>query len=321
MFGFPTATIDRFTPAVEEIYLPSFTSFEGDLEIELDLANKTVAVSSDLPRSFRLKQLFSQQSEAVDSKYIVLDLRINSPQNWAHAITNHLPIALLIKRMLQDVNKPLMLVFPANISAKILQVFRMCGFQCLATYASVEGLICKFKLTPWISIRGERSDIVRQGLQGTELLEALESSEVGAERVFLSRRGKRTISNENEIVSFLEARSFKTLYMEDYSPLEQLAYIAKANEIVSVHGAALGPMIIRSAFSSQPYKLVEIFSPAHVGTAWRMIAIQQGAGWAAVRGKIWPDLLGKKADFVSNMSNFEVSTDSLRLALSSLEID
>ncbi len=322
MFGFPTATIDRFSPDVEEVYLPAAVSLDGELRLELDLGGFGVSKSATQPRLERLKSLVSDQTLELDSSQIVLDMRINSPQNWAHAITNHLALSLLIKDLLKDIDKKLVVIFPANISSKILDVFRLSGFSCQATDSGVKGYICKFSLSPWISIRGERCEVIRSGLKSTELVAQVEASEIKEDKIFLSRRDKRTITNESEVVDYLEARGFKTLYAEDYTPIEQIAYIANASQIVSVHGAALGPMIVRSALTEpKNYKLIEIFSPAHVTNVWRMIASQQGAPWAAVRGRVWPELVQDKADFVTNMRNFEVSLDSLQSAISHLEMD
>lgn len=321
LFGFPTLTVNRYSPEVEQIYLPSASSVEGDLTIELDLKNSTISHSQVLPRLSKLKLSVSKESQHLSSDQIGLDLRLNSPQNWAHAVTNHLPVALLVKRLLADVDRAIVVIFPADVSNKILEIFRLSGFICLATHAPVSGYICNFSLKPWVSIRGERCDIVGDGLQGTELVKKLAASGAHEDRIFLSRRKTRTITNEKEVIEHLANLGFKTLYIEDYSPVEQIAYIANAREIVAVHGASMGPMIFRNAYAAtQTYKLIELFSPAHVTGAWRSIAWQQGAKWAGVRGRLWPELVKDGADFVSNMSNFEVSLDSLQSALSYLEV-
>lgn len=322
MFGYPSATIDRFAPGVEEVYLPAATSLEGELKLELDIDNISTSDPSTQSRSSRIKGLFTKERRTLDRGQIGLDLRVKSPQNWAHAITNHLALSLLIKAMLKDLDAPLVAIFPANISNKILDIFHLSGFLCLATDAPVEGIICKYSLEPWISIRGERCGIIRSGLKDSELVEKLTRTNISEDKIFLSRRTTRTITNEAEVVKYLEQRGFKTIYAEDYSPLEQLAYIVNAREIISVHGAALGPLIIRSAVEGlSNYKLIEIFSPAHVTNVWRLIASQQGASWAGVRGRVWPKLVEPNANFVTNMSSFDVSIDSLESAMSSLEIN
>lgn len=60
-------------------------------------------------------------------------------------------------------------------------------------------------------------------------------------RLHLARRrsGRRNIVNEAEVRAALEARGYETVYMEDLDLADQIALIAKASEIVGVHGSQL----------------------------------------------------------------------------------
>lgn len=315
LIGAPTRTADRVQPVAEEIHLPATSSAPGNFHLSLAL-QPTVTTPTQLSRRERLKQWVSGDRKPieVDLSSIVLDLRYRSPENWAHAITNHLPLALIVREQLAEINKPATVILPKSISGKLVELFQLFGFDTLVTDRPVRGLVARYEVSPWIALRGIRHQVIARHLP-----ESLNTGTPGKfdtpTRLYVSRKDTRKLKNEQEVWATLQARGFTRIFAEEHSLLEQIRYLCGAEEIVAVHGAALAPLIFRNpGIGHKPYRLLEIFSPAHVTTVYRILAQQTGGSWIGVRGDIWPELLGPKASFTSNLRDFHVSLESLNLA-------
>lgn len=322
IFSYPSRLIDRAVDYIEEILLPEAKTQEGRLEIELS-DQPTVSNNRD-PAGLK-KRAMAYIPGAEISKPLLLedrvtiDLRYRFPGNWAHALTNHLPLASLIANLLDLEAKDITLIFPKNISPQILLIFNLCGYPTINTDRPVVSRNCRYNLSPWISIRGGRTSIIRDCLNSEALFKKIHVPENTLRKIFISRRSTRTVINEEDVEKYLTNLGFVKVYMEDYSGLEQLSLIFHAQSIVAVHGAALGPQIFR-VLSGQPYQLLEIFSPAHITDVYRVISHQTNGQWCGIRGKVWPELVRDKANFSNNLKNFEVSLDSLDYAMKKLSI-
>lgn len=323
LFGYPTRLIDRAVNYVEEIVLPEARTLSGELKITSH--QKALITKNRDPEGFKMKALSyipgsSSSKPLTMESAVTIDLRYKFPGNWAHALTNHLPLSILIADLLELEYSEISLIFPLGISQNILQIFRLSGFNTINTDNPVFSRNCQFHLTPWISLRGTRADIIRNGLSHCPLIKQLQASPKLYDKLYVARRNTRAIINETEIDEYLTRFGYKKVYMEDFSALDQLSLIFHAESIVAVHGAALGPQIFK-VFSGKPYKLLEIFSPAHITDVYRVISHQTNGQWCAVRGKIWPELVSTKANFGNNLRNFEVSINSLELAMQKLNIN
>jgi len=291
-----TYLLDSWEPVVEEIHLPKVASKPGELNFRFKVEGSTSAVRSSSIRP-KIKQFFSRRVNelVVSDKSTIVDLRAHNPENLAHAITNHLPIALASKVFLNEINerKPL-LIFPSKLPKYIKQLFVSAGFELLLTDVAVRGRTCEFNVDPWIAIRGIRHTLIKDGLSNSEFARAILNKGLSLpKKIFIARRGTRCLSNENEVEHFLSAKGYKKVYLEDYDILEQIAMVSLADSIVSIHGAALGPLLLRVLFDLQPIKIVELFSPGHMTNVFRMVCQQTGGKWAGVRGKLWPDIINQ----------------------------
>ena len=313
--GAQTRLIDRAVPICPRIILPSVPLLEGELKVQAQENSTTSSKQKGRLRSLILK---NQPVKHIQGSWLI-DLRVNYPENWAHAFTNHLPITVQIAEKMALPESELTLIFPADISAKIVGLFQRFGFKTLETDRVVKGNILHFTLTPWIAIRSQRVNIVNRCLTDLTKTAKLASKEKClADHVFLSRKDHRKLSNENEIEQQLLSQGFRKIYLEEYSLEQQISTLAYASNIVAVHGAALGPLILRNLYNAKPYKLTEIFSPAHVTNVFRAIAYQTGGNWSGVQGKVWPELLSGKANFSNNLDDFEADPKSLELAMQAI---
>lgn len=317
LFGEPTKLIDRFQEDVEEIYLPQAITRAGQFRLTLEYGESRSHKNSYKRKILdRLAPAKWNQEKIEDD--IILDLRQAHPENWAHAITNHLPVALLSRASLFEQQRTIKVVLPKEISQKINELFKLSGFAVLNTDRPVAGEICRISVTPWIAIRGIRAALIKEHLAGSGLQKAVLESRQKANKIFVSRKDTRKLVNEGEVETYLADQGYRKVYLEDYALADQIALLVNAEQIVAVHGAALGPLIFKSLFGERPYFLLEIFSPAHITNVYRVIADQTGGSWVGVRGNLWPGLLEKNADFAKNMKDFAVSLLSLQYAMAAL---
>jgi hypothetical protein len=83
------------------------------------------------------------------------------------------------------------------------------------------------------------------------------SSSTGFDRIFLARRGPRSLLNHGEIERVVAAYGYRTVFMEDYSLRDQLSIGARARHVVALHGAAMSLLAVNRGIES----IVEILPP------------------------------------------------------------
>ena len=94
--------------------------------------------------------------------------------------------------------------------------------------------------------------------------------DVGASKyIYVARRTKRAISNEDELFSFLCTKfPFKKIYLEDLTIKDQFATMRNAEFIVAPHGAGLTWQVFQ-----RKGVLLEIHSPNYVSLSYQTIAL------------------------------------------------
>ncbi|MEG3910699.1 tetratricopeptide repeat protein [Microcoleus sp. w2-18bC1] len=92
------------------------------------------------------------------------------------------------------------------------------------------------------------------------------------QRIFISRKERRRVINEDELVAFLSKFGFKSLAPESLSVAEQVSLFAAAEVVIGVHGAAL----TNTVFCSPGTKVIEIFAPDYVNPCYRKLSSQVG---------------------------------------------
>ncbi len=92
------------------------------------------------------------------------------------------------------------------------------------------------------------------------------------EKIYISRgRAKnRQIINESEVIDLLTKWGFQTIYLEEFSVLEQAAVFSNAKTIVVPHGSGLTNLV----FCKPDTTVIELFSPNYVRTYYWIISQQ-----------------------------------------------
>lgn len=92
------------------------------------------------------------------------------------------------------------------------------------------------------------------------------------QRIFISRKEKRRVINEDELVAVLSKFGFKSIAPESLSVAEQVSLFAAAEVVIGAHGAAL----TNTVFCSPGTKVIEIFAPDYVNPCYRQLSTQVG---------------------------------------------
>ena len=314
---------DRIVPACEDIRLPAKSFGGGALSFEIG----EVTTRSSMNRGLKghLKRL-APTTRIEDG--VIVDLRRNNPKNWAHILTNHLPICFIIAVKLGLHPSEMRPVLPRRTPIHIRRATELFGFSPILSDDALQGRGIRFEVKPWIGIRSARhiwvqTPFVRQALARARL--DAPSERPLPSRVFISRRDARRLVNEAEIAKLLSAEGFEMLYAEDLSVIEQFRLFARAETIVAIHGAGLAPLLYRSP-SALPATVVELFPCGHVTDVWRAVCGQTGCRWIGVRGKIRPEHLRHAYDLRRpflrySLQDFEVDPVSVKRSLSGENFD
>ena len=304
--------IDRFTPECEIVSLPPRTTGGGVLRY----GPRPLGAAPPRRRGF-LTGVQRRDGGDIAGR-TVFDFRLRHPQNWAHFLNNHLPIYFWICDALDlDWTKTL-IVMPADTPDYIRDAADMFGLDILASDGDLSGDGIAFEADPWICIRAARDNWVRSAKVQAVVAQAARSGMAVPQRVFLSRRNTRTLSNEAEVVAYLAAMGFVTFYPEDLCARDQFRLFREAETIVAIHGAGLAPLLYRPS-GGHLRQLIEILPCGHMTDVYRIMAQQVGCAWIGVRGKLKPAYVRPAYDFSARFDafsrdDFEVDIQSLELA-------
>ena len=311
--------IDRFSPDCEHIRLPSRSYGGGTLDYRV--GEMRTGPCRARGRRARLKALLASEAERRVDGPVLMDLRRNAPENWAHFLMLHLPVVFHLAERTDTDWAQLLLLLPERTPRHIRRVAAALGLETLATDAPVRGQGIAHDFAPVTAIRGVRAGWVARARVQAAVDAAIATAPATGlpARVFLSRRGTRALVNEAEIAALLAARGYATVYPEDLSVVDQIRLLREADEIVAVHGAALGPLAYRAGHRPGG-RIVELFPCGHVTDIWRAVAGEVGCDWIGVRGRIRPEQVRPAYDLARpfvrfSLQNFEIDPVSLERAL------
>ena len=245
-----TASIDSTTPAIHKAYRP-INSFKS-------LAQNLKALIANLHAQF---------SKPIEFKTIVFDVREIEPNNIAHLMMIAIPFCLharnvagadiqfLFNKMAEPYRNLLKAfdIHPITSNKKIKAPFiKITGTRGHAYYNIIHVIDCPpIAFVPDIYEKYHFS-----------------SGLVGMDKIFIARRGARALINQDEVEKLLATHGYKAVYMEDYSIAVQLGIASEANDIVAVHGASMGMLVLRKNINS----LIEI-CPSNVYQEYFPIAL------------------------------------------------
>jgi hypothetical protein len=327
MFAHPTRLADLYTPEVERIYLPERHYPEVTLEITAKTGNTGERHFKSLKaKAYQgLRRTLNQVSHLDRSGQFVFDARFDTDKNIAHVIDHIAFPVLFAKRALTEkLGQPITIhvILGKKAVSLATRVYETLGIPIICTDDIVHGNIVTVS-----------SHEIYSAIPDLTNIDLGEPSEPTPERIFVPRRGDRSIINNSEIANFLEQRGFVTCYFEKYTPRQQWTMMRHAKEIVIVHGAAGSHMQFNRVGldgDGPGPAIMEIFSPYFVLRGWRHLAPLMNGKWCAVRGQITPDTVrtidftdwGRKLSplLAPIKRPFHVDVDTVAMGLDYLEI-
>ncbi len=288
LLGAKSRLSDRIAPAIERIVMPRHESPRGALRVEID-SERSVSKGA---RS-RRQRLFGTVAAPIvlGEDLVCFDIRQATPENWAHCVY-FLQLALFIRKEMEGRGdrRRLHIIVSSRTTRKAIDVFEGFGFSAERTDRPVEGVMGRYEVTPPMAARSRRGEWFGE-LSEPWLSDFLATKTDGApleKNLFLSRKDSRRLINEDDVEAKLSELGFRKVYAEEYSAADQFAMMQSVEKIVAIHGAALAPLWLRKK-SQPPFWFVEIFTPGHIATSFRIMTAQLGGGYASVRGRITSD--------------------------------
>jgi len=301
MFTYPTRLASAWKPDIMEINLRESQLKSSDTEISIrQESTRTIPNSSNIYRKIYRKLAPPMQ---IDGEYI-LDSRYEIDGNIAHIITGVAPRLLAAQKICDRIT----LVLRSNATLMAKNIYKLLGASILCTDKDING-----KLVLADDQSQGAYEACYNTLFGELTFEGFNPQT--AEKVFISRKGTRSLINETEVEQTLQAYGFKKYYFEEIPISEQWSVARNAKVIVGMHGAALSNLV----FNSNKVKLLELFHPGYVVDMYRNIANAVGGSWCGVSGQITKDVIGK-LDFKQEARAFaekrtKIDINYLRMAL------
>ncbi|WP_299832337.1 DUF563 domain-containing protein [uncultured Roseobacter sp.] len=317
MIGPRSYLVDRIVAGLEHVHLPAKTSGGG--QFTFTPGHHVFAPPS---RHWLKEKVKPRGRMSWDGPRPIVDLRVNSPENWAHFLNNHLAVLALICRTLESRWDGFTLVLPGKTPGYIRAVAEVLELDVFYSDAAIEARGIRVTYDNWVAIRGERHALLRDA-RISPVAAALEAGRIPVPatpgQLFLSRKSTRGLANEDEIATLLSASGFEKIYPEDMDVAQQIGTVMHAQSIVAVHGAALAPILYRSA-AAAPLKLVELFPVGHVTDVYRAATSAIAGHWCGVRGKLQAEHLREiyrldQSYKKHSLQHFEVDPASVTKAL------
>jgi hypothetical protein len=310
MFGAATRAVDRYTPGVEKILLPAKTYPQITMKVWVELNSMAV------PEQSRMKLLASIRSPKVEFFDLrFCDFRFHSPENWAHAIFYHIPLA---RKIISHFDEGIIFLLPPMKNRKIVDLYNLFNVKIYETNKSISGRQVKFDKSKIEIATLNRRDWIEDEIKNLYEGSPENRKTIFPKKVFANRRDTRRLINQN-VREYLFGEGFHEVFPEDYSALDQIKIFDQANEIVGIHGAGLAPLLLRRD-KKEKKALIGLMPAVQVTSGFRLLCYQSSVDWVGVRGKISSNFADRLTEsnpppLSWSHRNFEVCVESLKTAL------
>lgn len=232
-------------------------------EMLLDIVEQSPrAPVQKLPQALRRLTPFKR----IQGAGLTVDLRWIGLNSWFQGVGLAPPFALMLQHVAESMG-PVRFVVGRKTNSRVLHLLSDVLNEIVITDRPLRGVLVE-------SFPRSRFVIDHYATSWAKLycgpiLEKLEEDpKIENNKLFLSRKSGRNISNERELEDVLSKSGFKKVYLEDLSIYKQISLLCHATDIVAIHGAALTPLIYRNSRNG-PLRLIEIMSPGHVVPSFR----------------------------------------------------
>jgi Glycosyltransferase 61 len=178
----------------------------------------------------------------------ILDARFTDQNNVAHLLLEIIPLCLNAR---QCIGPDMSFAF-GKLNPRSRELLSLFAIDPILTHKSIIG--------PVVHLRGTR------GLTVFDLMDVFDCSMVSFlpntyrhrdfkttvkyDKVFIARRGARELRNHSDVERLLRAHGYTTVYMEDFSIIDQISIGTNAKHVVAIHGAAMAYLALNRAVDS-----------------------------------------------------------------------
>ena len=323
VYAYTTRLADFDSPAIERILRPATELAAHTVRIELRTGDSTTHAESRPPPAsafarakYEVKRRLHRRLPVVErGERTALDMRFSFMGNYAHLVHDVIAPLRFIERTLEGDPEvrtgPIHVILGRTPPAIATRVLDHAGIPYLCTDGVVRGRLVSISQDLNVCLL---PDLARQPFES--------GSGATPERVFVSRRGARSLLNEAAVTDLLAREGFTRVYMEDHPIGHQWALLANAREVVGIHGAglsSLGFSIHRASPDAPRFRLVELFSAGFSSSCFRDYAAVLGGTWVGVRGRVTPEIV-RDLDVLGHArahdnASFEVDLEALAEAL------
>lgn len=309
LLTYPTRLADAFEAKILDVSVAANPIINRpEIEITINQGNtKDLGIK---PKNI-LKRLIKNYTKPLDmGTECVFDTRYEIDTNIAHILMCVAPGLLAAKDMCPKIT----VILRKNASNLGRKTYESLGCAVICTDREVTGRIIKVPM---------RNTFIYEGWYG-EIFGSLDFEGYEKDtpaRVFISRKGARSLINESEVEATLRQYGFTKVYYEDTPIHEQWSITKNAEVIVGIHGAALASLV----FNNNRVKVLELFNPGYLSqTYWRMTHAV-GGKHCGVTGQITKNVI-EELDFKQKARSFasaptKIDIRSLEMALEYLEVD
>jgi hypothetical protein len=310
LFTYPTRLAGAWHPEVLEIHKPGYRLDRPDSELKVQQSStKALNIQRKSKNLIRWATKTFGAPIAIENSCLY-DTRFDTDKNIAHILTNVTPAVLLSQKHYLDIT----VILRRNASQMALRAYELLGFKVLCTEQEVCGSLIQIPK----AVDGRYEGWYRELFEKIEFQGYVKDS---PSRIFISRKGQRSLLNEAEVSQVLDSYGFHRVYFEDLSLAQQWSMARNAEAIVGIHGAALSSLV----FNRGQVKLLELFHPGYVVDMYRHLANTMGGSWCGVTGQMSKDLIWK-LDYLEQARSFallpfKVDLESLRRGLDYLAVE
>ncbi|MGB3514661.1 MAG: glycosyltransferase family 61 protein [Microcoleaceae cyanobacterium] len=310
VFTYPTRLAAAWKADILEINIPAYEIHRPEIEITIEKAS---TISLGIKSRNLLRRIYKKMVQPIDmAEEYILDARYDTDKNIAHILKN-IASGLLVAKNIPPKIKKVTVILRADASTMAQKAYNILGFPTVCTDKNVQGKIIKVP-----SGKNGEYEKFYEELFGKLAFEGYQQET--PPRVFISRKGTRSLINQGEVEKTLEEYGFKKFYYEDIPISEQWSITKNAKVIVGLHGAALASIV----FNRNQVKLIELFHPGYVTHAYRHMTSAVGGSWCGVSGQITENVI-RELDFKHKARSFassptQIDIKSLKMALDYLEI-
>lgn len=323
MFAHPTRMMDSWVPSIEHIQVPAFHVPGCTATVRVASGETGTRSDSTVPKGrwpafkHRFKCRMDARTPAIDlGDEYVYDARWKDQGNIAHII-QHVLARLVFAR--DEIARrrgdcpPISVILPREPPPLAHRVYDFTKTKTVCTNGVVRGNVVTVECEVFYGLLPRLRDYPIAGAESDT-----------PRRVFISRRGSRTLVNEDEVQRFLAREGFERVYFEETPLSRQWSILRNATDIVAIHGAALGGLGFNQARAredSPSLRLTELFGAGFVVDHFRRYAAVLNGSWSAVRGRTTPvivrDIDGHGKNFRHAFAPFEIHLGCLERALES----